>query len=366
MKERNASRLFPEPLQFVDATHVRWQGKRLIYFGGCDYLRMSRHPRVKAAFLRGASQLNVAASRKTTGNHPCFQQLEESLREFFDADAALTTPTGYLGNLVAAQGLRGKISHIMIDEEAHPSLWDAAELSGAKIKPFRHLNAKSLANASRKIQGSASLALLTDGLFAHDGALAPLHEYRRVVPKALLWVDDAHAAGVLGQHGRGSVEARGIGRENLVQTLTLSKAFGVYGGAILGGQSFIEDCVRSSRILAGCTPLPPPLAMAASESLAVVEKGRERMTLETSLQFLKEEFGKELGMGAGPILSLTPRNAEETSRLTTRLLAYGVFPSFIHYPAGPKNGFFRFAISSSHNRAQLRSLGEALRDRGPS
>src|SRR4051812_11482772 len=111
------------PLQQIDRTYGRLRGRKLSYFSGCDYFRLASHPRLTKAVLDGIKiyGLNVAASRMTSGNHVLYSELERSLRNFFEAPAALLVATGYLTNLVVAQTLASNFSHVLIDAEAHPS-----------------------------------------------------------------------------------------------------------------------------------------------------------------------------------------------------------------------------------------------------
>src|SRR5712664_1592648 len=120
----------PEPLQQVERTFVRFRGRKLSYFSGCDYFRLSSHPQVIAALKEGVEKygLNVAASRLTTGNHVLYEQLEQRLAGFFGAENALLVSGGYATNLIVAQALAGSFSHAIVDEKAHPSLWDAARV----------------------------------------------------------------------------------------------------------------------------------------------------------------------------------------------------------------------------------------------
>src|SRR5436190_7608726 len=212
----------PEPLQQVDRTYVRFRGRKLSYFAGCDYFRMSSHPKVIKAFKATADScgLNVAASRMTTGNHFLYTQLESALAEFFGAREALVVSNGYLSNLIATSALAGNFSHALLDEQAHPSLCDAARFLDCPTLKFRHRDPEYLARTVNRCGRISKLILLTDGLFAHNGSVAPLSEYLDVLPEdGLILVDDAHAAGVLGKRGRGSVENAGINRRRIIQTI---------------------------------------------------------------------------------------------------------------------------------------------------
>src|SRR5437764_14463467 len=114
----------PEPIEFLAGNYVRLGTRKLLYFSGCDYFRLARHPRLLAAARSAVSKhgLNVAASRATTGNHPLYRQLENRLSLFFDVADSLLVASGYIANLIVGQALAGSFSHILIDERAHPSL----------------------------------------------------------------------------------------------------------------------------------------------------------------------------------------------------------------------------------------------------
>ena len=352
--------VYPEPLQQVDRTCVLWRGRKLSYFAGCDYLRLSSHPAVLEAVRNCLDQhgLNVSASRKTTGNHEIYHELEDSVLKFFDSEAAITTSTGYFANVIAAQGLRGSIDHVLIDERAHGSLRDAAQFLSCPITEFKNRDARDLKKKSARLRAKR-LALLTDGMFAHDGSIAPLAEYRETIGKStLLWVDDAHAGGILGQNGCGTVELAALSRRNVLQTVTFSKAFGTYGGAILCSRSLAGKIQNKSSAVAGNTPLPLPLACATITALKLCDA-----SLRSRLVANLEEFWKHLGRPANaplsPILSFTPKSADTLSR---KLLKAEIFPPLIRYPGGARGGYYRFAISSEHSREQIENLAGVLKN----
>jgi 7-keto-8-aminopelargonate synthetase-like enzyme len=260
----------PVPLQQVDRTCVIFRGRKLSYFSGCDYFRMASHPAVLQAVKNGVSRfgLNVAASRLTTGNHQLYRQLERKLAEFFHAEAALLVSTGYLTNLAVCQALAGEFSHALVDEKAHVCLQDAARFLGCPVLRFRHRDVGDAVRLVKRCGKRARIILLTDGMYSGQGIAAPLAEYLRRLPKtALMLVDDAHGAGVLGQQGRGTPEFTGAQRRRLVQTLTLSKAFGVYGGVVLSSPGIRRRIIERSRVFVGSTPLPLPLVNAALTSV---------------------------------------------------------------------------------------------------
>jgi len=353
-------------MQQVDRTFVRFQGRKLIYFAGCDYFRLASHPRVleAAAIALERFGLNVSASRITTGNHPLYEQLEKSIVQFFDAQTATLASNGYAPNLMVAQALAGEFSHALIDERAHGCLADAAQLLDCPVIKFRHRDAQDFRRIVQRL-GNMRPLVLTDGMFAHDGSIAPLKEYLSALPEGgMILLDDAHAAGVLGKNGRGTPELAGVSTKRIIQTITLSKGFGVYGGAVLGPQKLRAAILAKSRLFSGNTPLPLPLANAALKSIAILKSDKTfRARLAQNTARLKDGLkghGLPVEESPGPIVALVPKNAKEAERLKKRLLARGIYPPFIKYPGGPESGYFRFAISSEHTPKQLDVLLNAM------
>ena len=356
----------PEPLQQIERTCVRFRRRKLSYFSGCDYYRLASHPRVLAA-LRGGLKfgLNVAASRLTTGNHVLYGKLEAQLAGFFGAESATLVSSGYATNLVAAQALAGNFSHALLDEDTHPSLADAARFLDCPVLRFRHADPADLAVSVRRCGPQAKLVLLTDGMFSRDGSAAPLKEYLAVLPgDAWVLVDDAHGAGVLGRTGRGTLEHAGVGRRRIIQTITLSKAFGVYGGAILGTAGLRRRILDRSHLFVGSTPLPLPLVQAALQAVQLLHSDTHfKQRLADNAAFVKNALrtaGLPVPETPGPIVALLPRNDRAVSSVKRVLLAAGIYPPYIHYPGGPASGYFRFAISSEHSRRQLDGLVRVL------
>ena len=212
----------------------------------------------------------------------------------------------------------------------------------------------------------SKLLLATDGLFSHSGEVAPLNEYLEQLPSNVtLLVDDAHGAGTLGKFGRGTPEHLGLKPQpRLIHTITLSKAFGVYGGAILGPEELRRRIIAWSRLFAGNTPLPLPLVSGVIAALKIVRedpKLRRRLYFNTSyIKAALRAAGIPVDDGPGPIIPLQPRNGTHVARLKRNLINTGVHPPYINYLGGPKDGYFRFVVSSEHTAEQLDALVHAL------
>ena len=338
------------PLQQIDRTYVLWRGQKLSYFGGCDYFRLSSHPRILKAVRDGLQRygLSVSASRVTTGNHALYQELEKRLAEFFGSPKAVFVPSGYIANLVLAEALAGEFETVYIDEKAHPSLQTAVRQLGCKVVEFPHL----------KMGGRASprAIIATEGMFGQNGAIAPISDYLKT--GARVWVDDAHGAGVFEPRSwcsRFSMSTKNMLKHEhqppgVIQTVTFSKAFGVYGGAILGSAALAKRII-ATRIFAGQTPLPLPLAYACLEAMDLLKPGSSlRKRLQANIDYIGN---------SGPIIQI----ASGSPSFKEKLLRHKIFPSWIRYPGGPAKGYFRFAISSEHSQEQLNALMSALSKR---
>ena len=307
----------------------------------------------------------MAASRCTTGNHALYLELEKQSAKFFGAEAAVLVSTGYVTNLAVAQTLAGEFSHVLLDNSTHVAQADAANLFNCPVLKFKHRDVADFKRNLKRCGRGARPVVLTDGLFSYEGAVAPLRAYLKLLPRdGLVVVDDAHGAGTIGANGRGAVEVEGVSRERIVQCITFSKAFGVYGGAILSSKKLRNKIVERSPLFKGSTPLPLPLVNAAIASLALVKKDRSlRTRLNRNANWAKDELRKTgfpLPDNPGPIIPFVVPVAR-IAALRKALLNAGIYPSFIRYGNGPATGYFRFVISSEHTQAQLRSLTETLK-----
>jgi 8-amino-7-oxononanoate synthase len=367
-----ARALLPAPLRVVDGTWVVVADRKLSIFAGCDYLGLSAHPALAQALTTAALAEGVSAraGRKTTGNHPLLVELEAALAEFFDAPTATVLSWGYAATLAAAQALAGDFTHAFVDEKAHHAVQDAAIFlgPGTRRQKFRHGDADDLARRLRRLGARARPLVLTDGVFAYDGGIAPLPAYLDALPRrGMLLVDDAHGAGVLGANGRGTPEHWQLGpkaRARLVHVFTLSKAFGAGGGVVLGPPALRRALAQKSRVFGGSTSLSLPLAAAARAALPEARDPARRERLRANVAHVRAAL-RDSGLPAGvpspsPIVAIFPKTAAEAEALRTRLDLAGIFPSFIHYAGGPASGYFRLAVSSEHTPQQVSALAAVL------
>lgn len=356
------------PLRQVAKNLIEADGQRLLYFAGCDYFRFASHPAILRAIdlaLRPGG-LNVAASRFTTGNHPLYREAELRIAEFFEAADALLLPTGYVTNLAVTQALAAEVTHAFADERAHVCVTDAARFLNCPLIRFPHRDAVALARRLRRLPASARPLVLTDGMFSGNGAVAPLADYLAALPaRGWLLVDDAHGVGTLGAQGQGTPEHGGVRDDRLIQTLTFSKAFGVYGGAVLCPPGLRARLATGSHLFAGSTPLPLPLVAGVLAALTAMraQGPARRRRLQAHAAWLRGELraaGQPVEDQPGPIFPFHLASEAARESLRRRLLQAGIYPSFIRYPGGPEAGYFRFVLSSEHTRANVAALATVL------
>ena len=357
-------------LKFVDRTYVLHEERKLIYFGGIDYHRMSNNPLILQALTEAAYEygLNCTGSRTTTGNHPIYIELEAAAANFFQTEAAAVFGGGYLSNIIFLQAASKDDDIFFLDEISHSSIVDAVKQSGKQMIYFKHMDADNLEKKMRKhLKPGNKPIITTDGVFAARGEIPPLSDYAQIAAKydAKILIDDAHAMAVVGHTGKGSWEHAGIDRHLVYQTGTLSKGFGVYGGVIPENYDIIGKIQKGSNAFIGSTGLPLPIAAAAIKSIEYLQKNpqlvRGLQTCSLALKKKLRRIGFDLPLFPSPIISITFNDEKKNKILHEILLENGIYPPFTNYPGAPPGGHFRFAISSVHKDSQIDLLYETIK-----
>jgi len=358
-------------LRFLDRTRVMFQGKPYLFFGGTDYHRLASHPEVVAACRQEAESggISSAGSRITTGNNPLYARLEEKLSSFLGTEEAALCSGGYLSNTVALEALADDYQRIFVDSDAHVSLRGPARcLAAERVSTFRHADPGDL---SRQIQGSLHSGerplVLTDGVASYSGELSPLGEYWEVVRNwgGLLLVDDAHGIGTVGPSGKGSPEAARLPPVAFVQTGTLSKALGTFGGLVAGSTGLAARIMDRSQAFVAATAIPPPIAAAAIRSIEILQGNPGMISgLQTRTAHVREKL-RAMGFvtcsSPAPIISITHRDTARNERLRLILLEHGLYlPLIRDYPGSPPGGHFRLTLSSVHTDQDITRLLEAV------
>jgi 7-keto-8-aminopelargonate synthetase-like enzyme len=358
-------------LRFLDRTHVVFEGKTYLFFGGTDYHRLASHPQVVAACRQEAESggLSCAGSRITTGNNPLYERLEEKLSSFLGADEVALCSGGYLSNTVALEALADDYQRFFIDSDAHVSLRGLARcLTPERVSTFRHADPDDL---SRQIQISLHWGerplVLTDGVASSNGELNPLGDYWGIISNrgGLLLVDDAHGIGTVGPSGKGSPEAASLPSVAFVQTGTLSKALGTFGGLVAGSRGLAARIRDRSQAFVGATAIPPPIAAAAIRSIEILQANPGMISgLQTRTKKVREGLGAMgfvTGSSPAPIISVSHQDTTRNERLRLILLEHGLYlPLIRDYPGSPHGGHFRLTLSSVHTDQDVKRLLQAV------
>ncbi len=358
-------------MQSPVGARVVFDGREYDYFSGTGYLGLQNHPAVVGAALEALQRygLSTATSRGSYGEHPLYDELERQACAYFGAQKVLYFPSGYQGIAILTQASGNRFEHIFIDADAHYSLWDAATATNREITPFHHRQAASLADALRReLRPRERPLVLSDGVFPVSGEIAPLPDYLALVRPygGLVYLDDAHAVGVLGENGRGTPEYYGLPEDESCRTCgTLSKALGGYGGVIWGAAEWVENVDRNSRVLAGCSP--PPLVVAAASAAAL---GLARATPDLRRRLWANVARARAGLRAlgwpledtpSPVLCLGAREEVSLLKIKQALFAKGIAVSLVRaYTSTPPGGALRIAIFASHTPEQIDRLVEAI------
>lgn len=346
-------------------------GRAYDYFCGCGYLGLQNHPAVLAAAAEALAQygLSTATSRGGYGEHPVYEELEEQARLTLGCERLLYFASGYMGAAILVQSDLHAGDHFFLDESAHFSLWDAAAMSNHAVSTFKHLDANSLADCLKaELQPSERPLLLTDGLFPISGEIAPLPNYLETLHKyhGKLIVDDAHALGVLGAHGRGSLEHFGLSGADCLSTATFNKALGGFGGCIAGSKGLINSLEQNSRIFIGSSPPPLPAAAASARALQVLrEKPNLLASLQRNVDQLRaglREIGWEVEESPSPVICLQGSGKMNLLRVRDRLFEQGIAVEYVtSYPSAPAGGGLRLAVFATHSMEQIERLLDVLK-----
>jgi 8-amino-7-oxononanoate synthase len=346
-------------------------GESYLAFCSNDYLGLAADPRIVAALQRGAREYGVGsgASHLVSGHSRAHDALERELAEFTGRERALLFSTGYMANLGTVTALSGRGDSVVADRLNHASLIDAALLSRARVRRYRHGDAK---HASQLLSGSVPghAVIVTDGVFSMDGDLAPVAELAAAARQMSAWlvVDDAHGLGVLGDHGAGTLEQLDLGVEEVPVLMgTLGKALGTFGAFVAGSHALIETLVQRARSYIYTTALPPAVAEATRESLRILRAEpwrREHLArLVNHFRAGAQRLGLPLLPSSTPIQPIIVGAAQSAVALSAALRARGIYASAIRPPTVPEGSArLRITFSAAHREHHVDRLLDALSD----
>jgi 8-amino-7-oxononanoate synthase len=351
---------------------VQINGRWRDYFSGCSYLGLQGHPGLIEAASVALQRfgLGTATSRGGYGEHPLYRSVERAAAAYWGTERAIYYVTAYLGNAVLLQGLRGEYERIFVDDASHYSVWDGTRTVSAPVHAFRHLDPGDLADQLRAhtVSGERPL-VISDGVFPISGEIAPALSYLAALTPyegAVLCLDDAHATGVLGEHGRGTLEHWGLaGRSRCFAAHTLSKALGSHGGVIAGDTALIERLGRNAKALVATSPSPLPAAAASAWALDFMRDEIElRSRLRANVARARAgllALGWDLPDSLVPIICLRARFGVDLARLQAELFASDICVAHVtSYSSTPEGGALRIAIFATHETEQIDRLVDVV------
>ncbi len=352
-----------------------YDGKQVINLASNNYLGLANHPKLIEAALKATRELGVGsgAVRTIAGTMKIHMELEEKIARFKNVEACVVFQSGFAANAGTVSAILGKDDFILSDELNHASIIDGARLSRAKIKVFRHKDAAHCEELLKEIANEPGHKLvITDGVFSMDGDIGPVDKLAPLAEKygAIMMVDDAHASGVLGRNGRGSIDHFNMHGRVDVQVGTLSKAIGALGGYVCGSRDLIDFLYHRARPFLFSTSHPPSVAATCIAAFDILEQEPERIDrLWDNTRYFQGEL-RRAGFNVGgvntpatetpitPIILGEGRVAMEYSRA---LFEEGVMGTGIAFPTVPEGkARIRLILTSEHTKEQLAQALETL------
>ena len=357
------------------AAVCHFDGRKVINLASNNYLGLTTHPKLREAALAATRKYGVGsgAVRTIAGTMKIHMELEEKIARFKGTEACVVFQSGFTANAGTVSSFLGKDDYIISDELNHASIIDGCRLSRAKILVFHH---KDVAHAEEQLASVAKLPgkklMITDGVFSMDGDIGPLPGLCDVAEKygAIMMVDDAHASGVLGRNGRGTVDHFGVHGRVDIQVGTLSKAIGALGGYVCGTRDFIEYLYHRARPFLFSTSHPPAVAATCIAAFDVLENEPELIErLWSNTRFFKKELGL-LGFNIGgvttpasetPITPIIIGDGRATMNFSKAIFEAGVMGTGIAFPTVPEGkARVRTIVTATHTEAELSQALEVL------
>jgi 8-amino-7-oxononanoate synthase len=364
-----------KPLDKNDGPEALLDGKRVLMFGSNNYLGLTTHPRVREAALEAIREYgtSMTGSRLVNGSMKLHQQLEEKLAAFMGKESALVFTAGYQTNLSTISALlSNKKSVAVIDRNDHASIYDGvrlAQAAGAKMVRYKHNDPQSLDRSLSEIEGDDGALVISDGVFSTEGELLRLPEMLPIIKKhkARIFVDDAHALGVIGPCGRGTAHHYGLQDQVDLIGGTFSKSLASIGGWLVGDRQVLEYIKHFAPSFMFAASAAPPCVAAAMAALEVMQEEPWRITkLAENADYMRRELkamGYDVGKSETSIIPLYIRQDLRTILMWKELLEeHGVYTNpFISPGVPPKQAMLRTSYMATHTREHLDRGLEALR-----
>jgi len=342
---------------------ARFDGREVINLSSNNYLGLTTHPKLKQKALEAIEKYGVGsgAVRTIAGTMTLHMALEEKIAQFKQVEASVVFQSGFTANAGTVQAILAREDVIISDELNHASLIDGCRLSRAEIKVFPHKDVEACEKILQELQSRPGRKLLvTDGVFSMDGDIAPLPALVGLAEKygCIMMIDDAHASGVLGRNGRGTVDHYGLHGRVDIQVGTLSKAIGALGGYVCSTRDAIEFLYHRARPFLFSTSHPPSIAATCIAAFEVLEDEPQLIgKLWANTRFFKEslkKLGFNTGMSETPITPVIVGDAALAHEFSRELFAAGVFAQSVGFPTVPVGkARIRTIVTATHTETEL-------------
>ena len=368
------------PLRVLDgeqAARASVDGRPVVNLSSNNYLGLTTHPMLRERALDAVRSLGVGTGsvRPIAGTMALHMELEQRLAAFKNTEAAVVFQSGFTANAGTVASLLGRDDVIVSDELNHASIIDGARLSRATIKVFPHGDAAAARAIVAELPRTQKTLLITDGVFSMDGDLGAIPALCDVAEEfgCLMMVDDAHASGVFGRQGRGTVDHFGMHGRVHIQVGTLSKAIGALGGYVAGSRALIDFLHHKARPFLFSTSHPPSVTATCLAALDLLESDDSLIRrLWDNTRFFKAgltALGLDTGRSESPITPVMVGDAALAMRLSDRLFELGVFAQGIGFPTVAKGkARIRTIVTATHTREELSlaldAFGQATRELG--
>ena len=354
---------FQIPLQGRTGPEVQADGHSMLMLSSYDYLGLIGDPRIDNAAMEAIKKYGTGTggARLLTGTTDQHQQMEQDLAAFRGTEAALTFSSGYAANVAVIGALFGPADRVIMDTLCHRSLTDACRFAGVQLQRFQHNDPESLQREIENGPAANRTLIITDGVFSMDGDICLLPEIMEIKKKfgCFLLVDDAHATGVLGAHGRGVDEHFGIAASEVdVWTGSLAKAIPSTGGFVAGSQELAIFLQHASSPYIFSAALSPASVAAIREGLSILALEPERVArIEQNASFLRcglQNLGFDTGLSETAVIPVILKDEVTTALFARRLRDHGVLAAPVLFPAVPQDSArLRLCVTAAHTRAHL-------------
>lgn len=361
MKEEGTFRTLV-PLESDQGSRVTIGGKELIQLSSNNYLGLTSHPRLRQAALKSVEKYGAGTGsvRTIAGTFSMHEELEEKLAKFKHTEASLVFQSGFTTNQGVLSAILTKDDVVISDALNHASIIDGIRLTKAARKVYNHVDMEDLERALKESKDYRVRLIVTDGVFSMDGNIAPLPEIVELAEKydALIMVDDAHASGVLGENGRGTVNHFGLDGRVHIQVGTLSKAIGVLGGYVASTRTLIDYLIHKGRPFLFSTSHPPAVTEACIEAIDVLLEEPELIEkLWDNTEFFKKglvELGFQTGNSETPITPIIVGDEALSHQFSDLLRKNGVFAQGIAFPTVSRGqARVRTIVTAEHSKEDL-------------